>query len=89
MRDFDVADMIFTDINGKSFVVKEMREYPTDVTLRQAYKVRSEDTLDLIAVKQYGEGTESDSYKIFDYNREAIVDNQFSLKGIKSIGIPN
>lgn len=89
MRDFNVEDMTFTDINGKAVVLKEMREYPTDTTLKEKYTVQNGDCLDLIAVKEYGDGSESDSYKIYDENVETIVDNGFSLQGIKQLRIPN
>lgn len=87
MRDFNVDDMTFVDIDGRSHILKEMREYEP-MSLSHQYTPGSEDTLDLIAVKNYGEGSESDAYRIFDFNREEIVDNGFSIARIKSLGIP-
>ena len=89
MRDFNVPDMAFTDVNGNIVILKEMREYPTDTTIKEKYKVRVGDTLDLIAVNEYGDGSESDCYKIYDQNVETLVDNSFSLQGIKQLEIPN
>lgn len=89
MRDSNVADMTFVDITGSSVLLKEMREYASDLTLKEAYSPQKGETLDFIAAKEYGDGHESDAYKIHDFNVQQIVDNGFSLIGVRKLRIPN
>ena len=88
MRDIVVADVTFINPDGETIILKDVREYDV-YTVKDKYKVNTGDTLDLISVIEYGEGTESDDYKIFDHNRTAIINNNFSLDNIKTLEIPN
>ncbi len=89
MRYIGIEDIEFTDINGNTVVVKDMREY-SDYNLMAIIKINENDMLDEIACRDevYGEGNESMSYAIFEMNREKITENDFSLSKIKSLMIP-
>ena len=88
MRDIVVPDISFTTAEGTSVIIKDMREFDIQ-TVNQNYGLREGDTLDMVAVNMYGDNAESDGYKIFDQNVAKIVDNNFSLKNIKQLEIPN
>lgn len=89
LRDFDVNDIVFTDINGKSYSIKDMREYPTYTTWFK-YDLQQGDSLEEIASSMgvYGSGQESEYYKIAEHNIKNLFDAQFDLSRLKSINIP-
>ena len=89
LRDNDLASIIFTDVNGNSYTIKEMREYTPRVKWFSV-NIDSSDDLDEIASRSdvYGSGSESEYYKIFEMNKEAISDVNFDISKLKSLVIP-
>jgi len=88
MRDTELEDVEFVAPDGNTVYVKDMREIPV-YSLKESYSPKKEETLDLIAVKIYGDDPEADCYKIHDSNAENILDNDFEIAGIPSLRIPN
>lgn len=88
MRDTELEDVEFIAPSGDTVYVKDIREIPV-YSLKESYSPKKEETLDLIAVKIYGDDSEADCYKIHDANVENIVDNDFEIAGIPSLRIPN
>lgn len=89
IRDNDIPDIVFTDINGVSRTVKDVREYVPRV-LWFAYNVQSGDEIDEIASRPdvYGEDGEINYYKIIEMNKESFFDVMFDLSKLKTLNIP-
>jgi len=89
MRYINVDNIEFTNIDNKTFVVKDMREIPIYNTLVNL-KIDENAMLDEIATRQevYGEAREDLSYAIFEHNMTAITENNFSLEKFKKIKVP-
>lgn len=74
---------------GKDYAIKDMKdieEYTNFINL----DINNESTLDEICVRPdvYGENTEDYSYKLFEANVVALMDNDFDMTKIKSLRIP-
>jgi hypothetical protein len=74
---------------GKNYPIKDMKdieEYTNFINL----DINNESTLDEICVRPdvYGENTEDYSYKLFEANVVALMDNDFDMTKIKSLRIP-
>jgi len=74
---------------GKDYSIRDIKdidEYSNFINL----DISTESTIDSICVRNdvYGEGSESQSYQIFESNIVLLCDNNFSLNTIKSLRIP-
>lgn len=89
MRYIDVETVSFTNSAGRSVAVKEMRE-PKGQQAWFSIDLAGRQWLDEIASQDdvYGRGGESMAHKIFDHNRERIVDAGFDLGKLKTLEIP-
>jgi hypothetical protein len=89
MRYTNVETITFTDIDGKSTAVKDMRLLPAQ-TIVKTISVIGSIELDEIASRKdiYGDGGENLSYKIFEANLLEIVERRFDLSRIRSLKIP-
>lgn len=90
MRDLAVDNIIFTDKNGKSYEIKDIRPIPSYTVLTKI-NVSGELFFDEIASREeiYGEGKEDLAYKIFDANVRSIIEANFNTTKIKELIIPN
>lgn len=86
---FDTEIISFSDIYGKSFAIRDMREYP-DYVLFDTANVTKRDRLDEIATRRqyYGDGAEGETYKLVEFNIEQLFENDFDLEKVKTIKIP-
>lgn len=89
MRYFTQDDIVFTNRNGKSFTLKEIREFPKYVTMA-ILQIQGASSLDEIASREevYGDDMESQSYKIFEHNAKDIVNAGFDLTKLTTLRIP-
>jgi hypothetical protein len=89
MRYTNIETITFTDIDGKSTAVKDMRLIPPQ-TIVKTISVIGSIELDEIASRKdiYGDGGENLSYKIFEANLLEIVERRFDLSRIRSLKIP-
>jgi hypothetical protein len=89
VNDFQVPNITFTDINGKTYTIKDIRPI---VPAASSFSVdkRADELLDSIAVRPevFGDGGEDKVYKLFDQNSVAIVDANFDLTQIRKVRIP-
>lgn len=89
MRYIDIRNIEFTNINGKTFKIKDRREIP-NYTLLTKYSKDKKELGDEIAVKReiFGEGSESLTYRIYEANIIALIENRFNFEKLKIINIP-
>jgi hypothetical protein len=89
MRYTNIETITFTDIDGKSTAVKDMRLIPPQ-TIVKTISVIGSIELDEIASRKdiYGDGGENLSYKIFEANLLEIAERRFDLSRIRSLKIP-
>lgn len=89
MRYQEIEDITYIDKNNKEYTVKDMRIFQ-DYPMLFIIDIFEDDSLDEIASRKeiYGDGAESEAYKIFEHNRIKIVDNRMNLDGIKTLEIP-
>lgn len=93
MRYFGTDRMVFTDTDGNEYDLIEPQEIQgnIDTLIYQGQiDVRREDELDEIAQRRniYGGNNEPAWYNIFDFNAIAIVENDYSITGLKILNIP-
>lgn len=84
------SDIIsFTDIYGKSWPVRTMREYPNYILL-DSIVPQKENRIDEIATRKqfYGDDAEGESYKIVEFNVERLFENYFDVSKLKVLEIP-
>ena len=88
-RYIDVDTIVFTDINGNNFEVKDTRPI-SEQTLSFEIDKRENDLLDEIANRReiYGDFGEIQSWRIFDLNIEKLTEVNFDLTKIKRLKIP-
>lgn len=88
-RYIDVDTIVFTDINGNNFEVKDTRPI-SEQTLSFEIDKRENDLLDEIASRReiYGDFGEIQSWRIFDLNIEKLTEVNFDLTKIKRLKIP-
>lgn len=89
MRYNNVPTITFTDIDGESFNVKDIRpitEYSQGINIDyQQGAVLSE----LITRPEYyGKNTEDLTYAVVDANIEALVENDFDFTKIRTLFLP-
>lgn len=89
MRYTDVETITFTDSNGNSFPVKNVREISTQ-TLAFEIDKNENDLLDEVASRRevFGEFGEIQSWRIFDLNIAEFTEVDFDLTKIKRVKIP-
>lgn len=88
-RYITVPDIIFTDINGKEYMVKDVRPIADEPTAIEI-DVQEGDLMDEVASRQevYGEFGEAQSYRIFDQNIVELTENNFNIGRLKRLRIP-
>lgn len=89
MRYSSVPDLSFTDVNGKSFNVKDIRpitkfEQGISVDYQQGAIVSEIIT----RPEYYGKNTEDLTWAVVDANIEILVENNFDLTKIRSLFLP-
>ena len=88
-RLFELETISFTDRDGRTIGIKEIREIPVVI---EAFKLdlNQGDELDEIASRDdiFGEGSEFEAYKIADANIAALVDADFDLNKLRKLIIP-
>lgn len=89
-RYVDVDTISFTrPLSGDKVPVKDIRPRPayTDASIAEVGVAK---TIDEICVRQevYGADSESSSYKIYERNEAAIVDNGYSIIGLRNLVVP-
>ena len=89
MRYLQVDDIIFTDINGNSYTIKDTRDILQEPIVLEVDKYEDE-LLDEIAAKKdvYGEFGEQQTYRLFDANIVKIVESNYDLSKVKKIKVP-
>ena len=85
----NVETITFTDINGNSYPVKDVREISTQ-TLSFKIDKNENDLLDEIASRRevYGDFGEVQSWRIFDLNIVEFTEKNFDLTKINRVKIP-
>jgi hypothetical protein len=84
-----VENIPFTWIDGYTYNIKDIKEYPTyDEFVKIGLK--QNDRLDEIASRTevFGEDSEALSYLLFEANVEKIVENDFDLNKLHELRIP-
>jgi hypothetical protein len=91
MRYQEIDNIVFTDYKGKSYTIKDMREYPTDYTLFLNLKTTANDMIDEIANRKdiYGSNSEHMVYKIYENNIIKLFESEFDMNEIKTLAIPS
>lgn len=89
MRYVYVPTIAFTDINGVTRSVKDMREPPAYL-MRGTRRRLATEPMDYIAQLRdvFGEGHEGDAYLLWEANGGNIVDYNFDLTQLQTINIP-
>lgn len=89
MRYINIGTVSFTNKNGITVPVKEIRPIPEEPILFEL-KISNDAELDEIASRSdvYGEDFEDQAFRIFDANIVAIVENGYDLSKIRKLGIP-
>lgn len=90
MRYQEIDNVIFTNKDGNSFTIKDMREYP-DYTLLMPLEIGEDEMIDEIASRPdiYGDEAESQSFKIFENNKVKIFEARFMFSKLRKLRIPN
>jgi len=90
MRYQEIDNIIFENKDGKSYTIKDLREYP-DYTTLTSLDIEENAMIDEIASRPeiYGEGAEYQSYEIFEHNRIKIFEARFLLSKVSNLRIPN
>lgn len=88
-RYIDVDTITFTDINGKSYPVKDIRPISTQ-TLSSSIDIKEGDLLDEVASRKevFGDYGENQAWRIFDLNVVELTQVNFDLNKIKRLKIP-
>jgi hypothetical protein len=89
MRFNNISTVVFTDLNGNKFPIKDIR--PVEV-FQTAFTLKLEKAMyiDEIVSRDsiFGKNTEEMSYAVVDHNIADIVEAGFDLTKLKSIKIP-
>jgi len=86
MRYLNVGETEFTNANGETKVLKDIRP---PVVSENAFVVEDvTDELDMLAVRSYGDNAEPLWYNIADQNWTKIIERYFRLEDIKRFEVP-
>lgn len=82
--------LLFTDADGNKVNYVDLQEIETDVVTVMDIELKESDELDEISQRSniYSEGAEYLWYRIFDANAIPIVENDYSIKGLRKLSIP-
>lgn len=91
MRYFDIDEITFKNILGRSVKVKALLPVPARSDNSVVIALAKDDELDEIATRTdiYGEGYETKSYDIFAENIEELTQNDFDMNKLKRLRIPS
>ena len=84
MRYQQLGTFSYTDGNGNSHILREFEPINRDQEIKKTIIIDKH--IFAMAKKEFS--TESDWYKIFDANAQAIMENKFTLEGLKKLKIP-
>lgn len=89
MRFVNIDTVVFTDINGNNYSVKDFRTLPSYQTAF-VLPINSSDMIDEIASRDevYGEFAEDQCYKIFEANVLKLTEYDFNLSQLRELIIP-
>ena len=89
INDFQIGTVVFTDINGVVYTIKDIRPIEPAATSFEVSK-STDELLDSVAVRSevFGEGGENKVWKLFDQNAVALVDANFDLTQLRKIKVP-
>lgn len=89
MRYVQIPTISFTDVNGKSYPIKDIRPIPS-YTIKTRVYVSDNDKLDEIASRTeiYGPQGYRNAYKLFDANVVKLVENCLDIGKVRSIEVP-
>lgn len=89
MRYFAIETISFTDKNGRTVPIKDVRPIP-ELLINFEIDTKENDTLDEIASRKeiYGDNAEDISYKIFDANIIELFESEFDMSKIRRLKIP-
>lgn len=89
MRYQTIDTISFTDIYGKKFAIKDLREYPK-YTTSVIVNLKINDQIDEVVTNKayYGDGTEGEIYKVVEHNIEALFEAKFDSTKLKRLEIP-
>ncbi len=89
MRYNDIDTISFTDSNGNSFPIKDIRPIPSEPISFTVDPIGNVD-IDEIASRRgvYGDLAEDQSYRIFDANSVELMESNFDASMLSEIKIP-
>ena len=89
MRYLEINTISFTNKDGNTFPVKDIRPIPSE-SVSLALPVVDETMLDEIASRSdiYGEFGEDQTYRIFDANVVKLLENNFDVSKLAEVRIP-
>lgn len=89
MRFNSVATIVFMDINGKSYEVKDIRPVSTFKNQQPIQWMKGQRIDEVITRPEYyGQNTEDLTWAVVDNNIEVLAENNFDLDNIKTLNIP-
>jgi len=89
LRYLDIDTISFTDKDGNTFPVKDIRPIPVEAT-SLSIPPNSATMLDEVASRSqvYGDLGEDQTYRIFDANTTLLLENNFNVSKLAEIKIP-
>lgn len=89
MRYNNIDIISFTNNNGDSFPIKDIRPIPSEPISFSVVPVGDVDIDEIASRKNvYGDLAEDQSYRIFDANVVELVENEFDASKLSEISIP-
>lgn len=88
-RYINIPTVIFTDKDGKSYPIKDIRPIPKEETAF-TIDLKEGDDIDDIATRPnvYGDGAEGMAYRIWDANIVQMYEADFDTAKMKTLRIP-
>ena len=85
----DIDIIIFTDKNGNSFPVKDIRPIPSN-PIALSVVITNETDIDEVASRSdiYGDLAEDQTSRIFDANIIKLTENNFDVSKLSELKIP-
>ena len=89
MRYINIENVSFTRLDGNSYQIKDFRPYPA-YTKQMTLQINSNDAIDEIITRKdfLGNNSESESYRIVDFNIVKLYEAKFDLSKIRKLDIP-